>query len=106
MTAELARSETADAVVIGSGHNGLVAAAMLADAGWDVEGEAAQLLLLGNAMHADVPVDAPASGVMGYLLLMLAQDGGFPVPVGGAGQLTEALVRRAEAAGASRVLRA
>ena len=28
--------ETADAVVIGAGHNGLVAAAMLADAGWDV----------------------------------------------------------------------
>ena len=25
-----------DAVVIGAGHNGLVAAAMLADAGWDV----------------------------------------------------------------------
>lgn len=64
------------------------------------DGQAAQLLLLGNAMHADVPVDAPASGVMGYLLLMLAQDGGFPVPVGGAGQLTGALVRRAEAAGA------
>ena len=28
--------DTADAVVIGAGHNGLVAAAMLADAGWDV----------------------------------------------------------------------
>src|SRR5690242_14683627 len=28
--------ETADAVVIGAGHHGLVAAAMLADAGWDV----------------------------------------------------------------------
>src|SRR6185295_13559453 len=29
-------SQSADAVVIGAGHNGLVAAAMLADAGWDV----------------------------------------------------------------------
>src|SRR5689334_8113410 len=27
---------SADAVVIGAGHNGLVAAALLADAGWDV----------------------------------------------------------------------
>lgn len=29
-------TDNADAVVIGAGHNGLVAAAMLADAGWDV----------------------------------------------------------------------
>ena len=28
--------DTADAVIIGAGHNGLVAAAILADAGWDV----------------------------------------------------------------------
>lgn len=63
-------------------------------------GDAARLLLLGNAMHADVPIDAPASGVMGYLLIMMGQDGGFPVPVGGAGQLTAALVDRAESAGA------
>lgn len=63
-------------------------------------GDSARLLLLGNAMHADVPIDAPASGVMGYLMIMMAQDGGFPVPVGGAGQLTAALVRRAESAGA------
>lgn len=63
-------------------------------------GDAARLLLLGNAMHADVPIDAPGSGVMGYLLIMMAQDGGFPVPVGGAGQLTAALMRRAESAGA------
>ena len=41
------------------------------------EGEAARLLLLGNAMHADVPIDAPGSGVMGYLLIMMAQDGGM-----------------------------
>jgi phytoene dehydrogenase-like protein len=64
------------------------------------EGDAARVLLLGNAMHADVPIDAPGSGIMGYLLVMMAQDGGFPVPVGGAGQLTAALVNRACAAGA------
>ncbi len=64
------------------------------------KGEAARLLLLGNAMHADVPIDAPGGGIMGYLLIMMAQDGGFPVPVGGAGQLTAALVARATAAGA------
>ena len=29
-------ADTADAVVIGAGHHGLVAASMLADAGWDV----------------------------------------------------------------------
>ncbi|SIS20101.1 phytoene desaturase family protein [Williamsia sterculiae] len=61
--------------------------------------EHARLLLLGNAMHADIPLDAPGSGMMGYLLTMLAQDSGFPVPVGGAGELAAALVRRAESAG-------
>lgn len=55
---------------------------------------AARCLLLGNAMHGDAPVDAPVSGAMGYLLSMLAQDVGFPVPKGGAGELTAALVRR------------
>jgi len=30
------RPASVDAVVIGAGHNGLVAAAVLADAGWDV----------------------------------------------------------------------
>ena len=62
--------------------------------------EAARLLLLGNAMHGDVPVDAPGSGAFGFLLTMLAQDGGYPVPRGGAGALTRAMARRAEAAGA------
>lgn len=63
-------------------------------------GDAARTLLMGNAMHADIPLDAPGSGVMGYIMTMLAQDVGFPVPVGGAGELTAALVRRAETAGA------
>lgn len=61
--------------------------------------EAARCLLLGNAMHGDVPTDAPVSGMMGYLLTMLAQDGGFPAPVGGSSALTDALVRRGEASG-------
>lgn len=59
---------------------------------------AARCLLLGNAMHGDTPLDAPVSGAMGYLLTMLGQDVGFPVPKGGAGRLTDALVRRVGAA--------
>ncbi|MFC0438347.1 NAD(P)/FAD-dependent oxidoreductase [Kutzneria buriramensis] len=58
------------------------------------EGEGARLLVAGNAMHADVGVDNAGSGVFGWLLAMLAQDVGFPVPEGGAGQITAALVGR------------
>ncbi|MEO9329390.1 phytoene desaturase family protein [Gordonia aurantiaca] len=61
--------------------------------------EKSRLLILGNALHADIPLDAPGSGVMGYLLTMLGQDTGYPVPVGGAGELARALRRRAEHAG-------
>ncbi|CPR03559.1 FAD dependent oxidoreductase [Mycobacterium bohemicum DSM 44277] len=64
------------------------------------DGDAPRTLLLGNAMHADVPPDAPISGAMGFLMTMLAQDCGWPVPVGGSGRLTAALVNRARAAGA------
>ncbi|HEY6423428.1 MAG TPA: NAD(P)/FAD-dependent oxidoreductase [Pseudonocardiaceae bacterium] len=62
--------------------------------------ESGRLLLAGNALHGDAPLDAPVSGMFGWLLAMLAQDVGFPVPVGGAGELAAALTRRAEAAGA------
>src|SRR4051794_5588318 len=79
-------------------HRLLLPAGVMAEQLFD--GDAARLLLLGNAMHADAPIDAPGSGVMGYLLTMMAQDGGWPVPVGGAGQLTAALVNRARSAGA------
>ena len=63
-------------------------------------GEAARLLLAGNGGHADIPPDAPGSGLFGWLLAMLGQQHGFPVPVGGAGELSGALARRASAAGA------
>lgn len=63
-------------------------------------GESAKLLLAGNTAHADAPLTAPVSGVFGWLLAMLGQHHGFPVPVGGAGELAAALARRARAAGA------
>ena len=63
-------------------------------------GEGAGLLLTGNAMHSDVPPDAAGSGAFGWLLAMLGQDVGFPVPRGGAQCLADALVGRAAAAGA------
>ena len=57
------------------------------------------MLLAGNAMHADLMPESPGSFVFGWLLSMLGQQHGFPVPVGGAGQLTAALVRRLQARG-------
>ena len=57
-------------------------------------GEAPRILLAGNASHADIGMQTPGSGFMGWLLVMLGQHVGFPVPRGGAGELTNALVRR------------
>ena len=57
------------------------------------------LLLTGNAMHSDVSPDAAGSGFYGWLLAMLAQDVGFPVPRGGAGMLATALASRFRHAG-------
>lgn len=62
-------------------------------------GEGATLLLVGNALHADVPPSAPGSAVYGWLLAMLGQDVGFPVPRGGAGALAGALTARVRAGG-------
>ena len=61
--------------------------------------EGARVLIAGNALHADVGIDNAGSAVFGWLLAMAAQDVGFPVPVGGAGELTNALVRRLRARG-------
>jgi phytoene dehydrogenase-like protein len=57
-------------------------------------GRAAKLLIAGNAAHADIPMDAPGSGLMGWLLAMIGQHLGYPVPTGGAGMLSGAMARR------------
>lgn len=56
--------------------------------------EALMALMAGNAGHADIPLEAPGSGLMGLLLTMLGQTVGFPVPRGGAGALSQAMARR------------
>ncbi|HSK54037.1 MAG TPA: NAD(P)/FAD-dependent oxidoreductase [Jiangellales bacterium] len=66
----------------------------------EFDGEGARLLLAGNALHADLAPESPGSGVFGWLLAMMGQQVGFPVPRGGAGALAEALASRARAAGA------
>lgn len=63
------------------------------------DGAGGALLLTGNAMHSDIGPDAAGSGMFGWLLSMIGQDVGFPVPRGGAGNLALALRRRAEARG-------
>lgn len=62
-------------------------------------GDGAALLLTGNALHSDVPPDAAGSGIFGWLLAMLGQDVGFPVPQGGAQNLARALESRVNAGG-------
>lgn len=52
------------------------------------------LLLAGCALHADLMPESAGSSLYGWLLAMLGHQCGWPVPQGGAGQLTAALVRR------------
>jgi phytoene dehydrogenase-like protein len=61
--------------------------------------EGAALLFTGNALHSDVSLDATPSGFLGWLLTCLGQQHGFPVPEGGAGRLTDALVERLRSRG-------
>jgi phytoene dehydrogenase-like protein len=63
------------------------------------QGDAAKMLLATNAQHADISPESAGSGLMGWLLVMLGQQFGYPVPRGGAGQLSLALARRFVARG-------
>ncbi len=65
----------------------------------EFSGPGAALLLAGCSMHADLMPESAGSTVFGWLLAMLGQQVGWPVPEGGAGQLTAALVRRLESRG-------
>jgi phytoene dehydrogenase-like protein len=66
-------------------------------AGWSCryfKTEAARRVVPGLALHVDLgPRDVAGAG-LGLTLALLASVSGFPVPVGGARSITEALVRR------------
>ena len=62
-------------------------------------GQGGALLLAGNALHTDLSPEMAGSGLFGWLLCALAQNVGFPVPEGGAGMLSAALIRRLESKG-------
>jgi len=59
----------------------------------------ARMLFAGTAAHTDLSPEAAGGAFFGWLLAMLGQRHGFPVPKGGAARLTEALVRRLESRG-------
>ncbi|MFF5576458.1 phytoene desaturase family protein [Streptomyces luteogriseus] len=65
----------------------------------EFRGQGGRLLLAGNALHADLAPESAGSGGFGWLMAMLGQTYGFPVPAGGSGALTSALVRRLETRG-------
>ncbi len=62
-------------------------------------GEGATLALAGCALHTDLSPEEAGGGVFGWLLAMLGQEHGWPVPVGGAQKITDALVTRLLARG-------
>ncbi|PGH45604.1 FAD-dependent oxidoreductase [Micromonospora sp. WMMA1996] len=63
------------------------------------DGEGGPALLAGCALHTDLSPEEAGSGVYGWLLAMLGQQVGWPVPVGGAQRITDALVDRLVARG-------
>ncbi|NJC70317.1 NAD(P)/FAD-dependent oxidoreductase [Planosporangium thailandense] len=67
-------------------------------------GEGGRVLLAGMALHTDLSPAESGSGVYAWLLAMLGQQYGFPVPVGGAARLVDALAERLRARGGEVVL--
>ncbi|MFJ4753421.1 MULTISPECIES: NAD(P)/FAD-dependent oxidoreductase [Streptomyces] len=65
----------------------------------EFRGQGGRVLLAGNALHADLAPESAGSGGFGWLMTMLGQTYGFPVPAGGSGALTDALVRRLRSLG-------
>lgn len=63
----------------------------------EFDGEGAGLLLAGLTAHTDLSPESAGGALFALLLAGAGQSSGFPVPQGGAGELTRALVRRLEA---------
>lgn len=64
-------------------------------------GPGAAMLLAGNTLHTDLTPESTLGGFYGLVLAMLAQTVGFPVPVGGSGSITDALIDRLHDRGAT-----
>jgi phytoene dehydrogenase-like protein len=62
-------------------------------------GDGAARLLAGTALHTDVSPEGAGGALYAMLLIGLGERLGWPVPEGGAGRLTDALVARLQAAG-------
>ncbi|MDQ2629516.1 MAG: NAD(P)/FAD-dependent oxidoreductase [Actinomycetota bacterium] len=58
------------------------------------KGEGGGWLIAGNALHADLTPESSGGGMFGWVLCGLGQQHGYPVPRGGAGEITRALVQR------------
>jgi phytoene dehydrogenase-like protein len=52
--------------------------------------------LAGSAQHAGLPPSTTVSGAFGFLLQLMSHSHGWPLPEGGMGELSDALVRRVE----------
>ncbi|HEV3204631.1 MAG TPA: NAD(P)/FAD-dependent oxidoreductase, partial [Gemmataceae bacterium] len=70
--------------------------------GWSLrhfQTEAARRIIPGLALHVDLGPEDLAGAGLGLVLALLAATVGFPVPVGGARSITQALVQRLEERG-------
>ncbi|MDB4948334.1 MAG: phytoene dehydrogenase family FAD-dependent oxidoreductase [Gemmatimonadetes bacterium] len=63
------------------------------------EGDGARCLLGGCAGHTALPLDMPATAAYGMVLAMTGHAVGWPLPRGGAGQLTQAMAAYLRALG-------
>jgi phytoene dehydrogenase-like protein len=63
------------------------------------EGDAARALFAGNAAHACLALDAPASAAIGLVLAVAGHAGGWPYARGGSQAIADALTARAQSCG-------
>jgi phytoene dehydrogenase-like protein len=75
--------------VVRFGLQAILPASMLANRAF--RGDRAKALFAGNAAHAALPLEAPASAGFGIVLQVSAHTHGWPIARGGAGAITAAL---------------